>query len=419
MKLLSRYNRVNITATILAFLVGSAGFYFVLNYILVRQLDRSLRVEEQEIVTYVNKNGRLPEIHDTRHQWIETSRTTTPIIHPKPFSTEAFNKLEDENEPIRRYIFTVAVRGELFQVTVSQSKTETEDLLRLIILVTFSMIALILLSNYLVNRKLVSRLWKPFYRSIKRISEYQVSGREPLQLPSERIDEINLLNQVLNSMTDRIHHDYLSLKTFTENASHEMQTPLAVIRSKTESAVQQAEGNEKLLQSLLSIEDATIKLSRLNQSLLLLTRIGNRQFITGESVDISAALRNKLSETEDIFASKGITIKSSIADVVLPFHQHLAEILISNLFTNLIRYTPEGGSAEIILTQEGLIVQNTASGGPLDAGKIFQRFYKGEQSSESTGLGLAIVQEICTLAGFTIGYRFAADNHVFVIRFSS
>jgi two-component system sensor histidine kinase QseC len=102
MKLFTKYNRVNITATILTFLVGSIAFYFVLDYVLTRQLDRNLRVEQQEILNYIAKNNRFPEIHSTKHQWIDVSPAKDSIADTEPYSTEALNQHENEKEPIRQ-----------------------------------------------------------------------------------------------------------------------------------------------------------------------------------------------------------------------------------------------------------------------------------------------------------------------------
>jgi two-component system sensor histidine kinase QseC len=419
MKLFTRYNRVNITATILTFVVGSVAFYFVLNYVLTRQLDRGLRVEQQEVMDFVKEHNQLPELLVTRHQWIESVQTSVPVAHPKPRSTEAYNKTEDEKEAVRQLAFTVNAGGKLYLVAVNQSKTETEDLLQLIILVTVGMIALILLSNYLVNRKLITHLWKPFYATIDTVKGYQLSAKTPLELTRQPIAELDLLNESLNKMTARICQDYLALRTFTENASHEMQTPLAVIRSKVESLLQHAEGKEIFIQQLLTIEDATMKLSKLHQSLLLLTKLENRQFELCEHINLSQILASKLAEREELIQARELIVAVAAGEVSLNFHQHLAEIMINNLLNNVIRYTPMHGTVAIRLNENSLSLKNYAANGPLNAGKIFQRFYKEEQSAESTGLGLAIVKEICVLAGFTIAYNYAYHEHEFTIYFNT
>jgi signal transduction histidine kinase len=245
LKLFSKYNRINISATILIFLVGSMAFYFVLQYVLIRQLDDTLWSEKQEVVDYVNSHHQLPDIQNTKNQWIEVVKINA-LLPNTLIQTVPLKKI-NEQEYIRQLIFSVKANNQYYQFTVNKSEAETEDLLQLIILVTTAMIGLMLLFNYLINRKLVTNTWKPFYNTIDSIKDY-AAHLQPLALSKEPIDEINLLNESINSMTERISKDYLALRSFTENASHEMQTPLAIIRSKVESLLQDAEGNEKTIQ---------------------------------------------------------------------------------------------------------------------------------------------------------------------------
>jgi two-component system sensor histidine kinase QseC len=419
MKLFTRYNRINIAATIITFLIGSIAFYFVLQYVLIRQLDQTLRVEQQEIVDHVKLHDQLPDIQNTRHQWIEIVPATVPVLKPVTQSVPSYDSAEKEHESIRQLIFSVTANKQLYHVTVNQSETETEDLLKLIILVTVCMIGFILISNYIINRRLVNRLWRPFYNTIDSIKDYHLTVQQPLQLAKEPIDEIELLNDSLNKMTQRIHKDYTALRAFTENASHEMQTPLAIIRSKVEALLQDAEGKEKNVQQLLAIEDATQKLARLHQSLLLLTKLENGQFIPNEAVDLTGIIQNKLDERQELINAKNLSITKQTENVILSFHRHLAEILVSNLLNNVIRYTPEGGNITVNLTKEFLSVTNTAAGDSLDENRIFQRFYKADPLLDGTGLGLAIIKEICSIAGFTIKYLYIGRAHHFIIYFKS
>ena len=415
MKLFSKYNRINISATILIFLVGSMAFYFVLQYVLIRQLDDTLWSEKQEVVDYVNSHHQLPEIQNTKNQWIEVVKINALL--PNAFIQTVPLKKINEQEYIRQLIFSVKANNQYYQFTVNKSEAETEDLLQLIILVTMAMIGLMLLFNYLINRKLVTNTWKPFYTTIDRIKDY-AAHLQPLALSKEPIDEINLLNESINSMTERISKDYLALRSFTENASHEMQTPLAIIRSKVESLLQDAEGNEKTIQQLLAIEDASLRLSKLHQSLLLLTKLENRQFVLNEPVLLDAILKNKITERQELIDSKLIICNSNIESVIISFHQHLAEILVSNLLNNAIRYTPTGGNIQIELSKSNLIISNTAIGGALNTSQIFQRFYKEHSDNTSTGLGLAIVYEVCLAAGFVIEYKYQQQQHFFTINLS-
>ncbi len=416
MKLFSKYNRINITATILIFLAGSVAFYFVLNYVLIRQLDTSLRSEKQEITEYIQQHQQLPEIQNTKEQWIQIHKTDQAEPNSIIKSIPIYNRSESEIEYIRQLTFLVTVNKENFLVTVNKSETETEELLKLIILVTISMVAMILLFNYLINRRLITSIWQPFYNTINSIKDY-AANQQSLTLSKEPIDEINLLNESLNRMTEQIHKDFYALRSFTENASHEMQTPLAIIRTKVEALYQHAEGKEIMMQQLLSIEDACLKLSKLHQSLLLLTKLENKQFILNETIQLSSILKEKCEERNDLIDSKHIELKIDASEFVMHFHQHLAEILISNLLNNAIRYTANGGAISIILNQQLLKVSNTAIAGSLDTERVFTRFYKASETG--TGLGLSIIKEICASAGFEIAYQYEHEMHHFIINFQA
>lgn len=418
MKLFTKYNRINISATIFTFLMGSIAFYFVLDYVLTRQLKETLRSEQFEITHYVEEHNVLPEIQNTRHQWTTVERSTEKILKPHFYNISYYNEREGEMQPGLQLTFSIVVNGNNYLIKISKSQVETEDLLQLIILVTIGMIALILLLNYLINRKLVNRIWQPFYTTINHIREYQITERRTLQLSAVSIDELNLLNESLNKMTQNIYKDYTALKSFTENASHEMQTPLAVIRSKIDVLLQNTELNEKSLQQILSIEDSAQKLAKLHQSLLLLTKLENKQFVLNENVDLKKILSEKLEDREEVIASKKIELSFHASEKQFSFHQHLAEILVNNLLNNAIRYTPENGKIDIELNNESLTFSNTALQGCLDNEKLFQRFYKADHSGDGTGLGLAIIHEIVKLAGFEIKYQFAQQQHLFIIHFN-
>lgn len=417
MKLFTKYNRINITATVFAFILGSIAFYFVLHYVLIRQLNETLYAEQQEISAYVTIHHQFPEIQNTKHQWITIEKTDVLIPEDKIISVPVYNQKEHKTEYIRQLLFPLHLQGQNYLVTVNKSEAETEDLLQLIIAVTIAMIGLILLFNYIINRKVINKLWQPFYVTIDNIERYHVSNREPLQLVKEPVDELNLLNESLNKMTQNVFIEYTALKTFTENASHEMQTPLAVIRSKVEMLLQQPEWKEHDIQQLLSIENAVLKLSRLHQSLLLLTKLENKQFELNEKIELREIIEDKLKDRQELLLPKHLKVHTDCKEVTISFHYHLAEILVNNLLNNAIFHTPEAGSIEIEMTPEFLSIKNTSENGSLDGDKIFKRFYRADRAQEGTGLGLAIIKEICNVAGFAVTYRFNNNQHVFTIHF--
>jgi signal transduction histidine kinase len=151
---------------------------------------------------------------------------------------------------------------------------------------------------------------------------------------------------------------------------------------------------------------------------LLLTKLENRQFLLNEEVNITNIVEQKLGEREDVLEAKKISVHKDLQLVTLSFHQHLAEILVSNLLNNAIRHTAADGEIDVKLSKEKFSVSNTSLNGGLDETKIFQRFYKTD-TSEGTGLGLAIVKEICNVANADIHYEYKNNKHQFIIRFGN
>jgi signal transduction histidine kinase len=412
MKLLAKYNRINILATIGIFLLGSIAFYFVLRHILIRQLDESLESEKEEIVQYVQQFNQLPLAIQTADQQVDYRQTNEFGSKKKFISLNKFNPVEKHKESYRELHFTINANKQFYEVTVSKSQTATEDLIQLIILVTVGMIALILITGFLINRTILSRIWKPFYQTIDKVKHYHLSAQESLQLPHSEIDEFSLLNENITGMTERSQREYKNLKDFTGNAAHEMQTPLAVIRTKLDLLMQ----NEKLLADkdmpMQEIEQAVHKLSRLYASLLLLTKIENRQFALTEPIAIDKIIGDKLNDLSDLLESKFIQLHKALKPVNIPFHQQLAEILIGNLLNNAIRYNIENGTLSVKLDDNTLTISNTSWLPALDEKKIFQRFYRhADTKQQGNGLGLSIVKQICDTAGFKLSYGYSNQQH--------
>lgn len=417
MKLLDRYNRINITATIITFIIGSCTFYFLLNYILINQLDETLKTEQQEIVSYVKEHNALPEIIPTKDQYIKYQPYAGGDILVKNEFQTLKKKYEKDEENYRELEFSAQVAGKQYTVIVDKPLEETEALMQVIIGVTILMIGIILLTGYLINRTVIRRLWKPFYNTIDSVKSYHLSDQPALQLENTEIDEFSLLNQSINEMTDRIQQDYGSLKNFTGQAAHEMQTPLAIIRTKLDTLIQNEGILEKNAQHIVDIEKAVHRLSRLHQSLLLLTKVENKQFILNEDVRLDNIVEDKCTEYSEMIETMHLDISLTKEPVTIKFHHQLAEILVSNLMNNAIRYNKKGGSIKIALHAHQLTVSNTSANEQLDSDKLFKRFYRGNNIEDGTGLGLSIVKQICDLAGYAIEYTYNAGWHDFTIYF--
>jgi two-component system sensor histidine kinase QseC len=418
MRLFARYNRTNIITTIAIFITGSIALFFVLRYVLIKQLDEDLISEQQEIVQYVKKYNRLPPIVSTKEQLTTITPDGGTGYYEQFYSLTKWNPIQEEEERFREIKFIITLNHSNYAVTVSDSEDETYDLLNLIIMASIAMIALIMISGFLINRYTLNKLWRPFYRTIEKINHYHLNTQQPLSLEHTAIDEFDLLNENIADMVERIQNEYIRLKEFTGNAAHEMQTPLAVIRTKLDLLAQHDNLASRNVQPIQDIELAVHKLTRLFNSLLLLTKIENRQFELNEVVAFEQIIENKLSELAPLIEAKKIIVNKQLSRVHLMLHQQLADILIGNLLNNATRYTKEGGDISITLNHKELIVANASLLPALDEKRIFQRFYRhADTVQEGNGLGLSIVKQICDIAGYRLFYKYSAGQHIIEVLF--
>ena len=311
MKLFSRYNRVNMLSAVFILLISSLSYYVIIRNILIRQIDNNLKVEEEEIMDYVGKNKILPNESSYKGQEIRFKKTNA-IVKKHFESTVLASDTTQHKEPVRQLLFPVNVNGQFYTAIVRKSQEETEDLIRLIFFVTAVIFILLLLIIAFVNRFLLFRLWQPFYNTLQQLSSFNVNDAHSMRLASSNVDEFNELNTSVIKMADRVTNEFDSLKSFTENASHEMQTPLAVINSKLDLLIQHS--NESQTEQLQAIYDSVRRLNKLNQTLLLLTKIDNRLYNLSEEIDFKKLLdRDELDIKCKSFARADVCTRSLIA----------------------------------------------------------------------------------------------------------
>jgi signal transduction histidine kinase len=420
MKLLSKFHRVNVVATIIVLLISGVCYYFFIKHALIEQLDKDLAIEEREAKDFVTESNALPDAYAYKDEEEEFIQVPNDNVVRKFSSVQLFNKSANENVDYRQLEFPLTVAGKNYKVVVRKSQEETEDLIQLILTITLMMVLLLLISLFLINRFILSKLWKPFNNTLSQLKQFNVSGKNKLLLEKSDINEFTELNQAVSIMTNRVSQDFNEIKNFTENASHEIQTPLAIIKSKLELLSQSENLKEEQMNTIQSIFEAGNRLSKLNQSLILLTKIDNQQFVQNEKIDFSKIVLKHIENFEELIAAKHITTVVNIAPgVKLKINEDLAEILISNLITNAIRHNLDKGSIDINLSSQFFIISNTGAPPDRDPGELFERFRKDKVSSESLGLGLSIVKKICEQYQFSIDYVYSGNRHITTVGFNN
>lgn len=412
MKLSSQYNRVNLIISLLVLLLTGIIYYFLIHLILNAKLDKDLEVEEDEIMQYAATYKKLPLPGNYLDQQVSFRE-----LHPSDTGNREFkntiykNEPENNVEPGRELVTRLDLNGKTYEVTIVKSRLESEGLVRMILLITLAVTGLLLLTLFVINRFILSRLWKPFYAVLDQMKSFNLVKSHQLQFRKGEVDEFDELFDSANLMALRVQQDYKELKNFTDSAAHEMMTPLAIIRSKLDTLLQTGDFNDQQYGLLDDIYRAINRTSRLNQSLLLLTKIENRQLPESGIYPMHELLREKVRQFEELFEKKNLKPNLDIHPTSLVMSRYLADIFFNNLLSNAVRHNYQGGSVWVKSSGNAILIGNTGRKEKLDE-KYFQRFYKSADS-EGTGLGLAICREISVQYGYQFTYEMINGNHYF------
>lgn len=259
------------------------------------------------------------------------------------------------------------------------------------------------------------RLWQPFYKTLDAIESFRVEDKTYPKLEDTDIIELSRLNASLEKMMRNSQKSYQLQKEFTENASHELQTPLAVFQSKLDILLQQPDITEKQAAIIQDLYQMNGRLSRLSRNLLLLAKMENRQYSLTEQVDVIKVIDDLMLYLESL--TEGLTIEKNfqLHSLKVKANRSLFESLINNLVVNAVRHNKPNGKIIITLKDNVLTVANTSNGGPLDADHIFERFYRATNQGHGYGLGLAIVKAVCDYHGWNVSYQYYNGLHEFKV----
>lgn len=287
------------------------------------------------------------------------------------------------------------------------------------IFMVFAWTFIFLISMVIISSEIISGyILSPFNATLQSIQRFTISQKNAVTFEKTSTLEFEELNNFLQKMTEKAKKDYTILKEFSENASHELQTPIAVIKAKIELLLQ-TELNEQQLIKLTSMLDELEKLSKINQSLTLLTKLENFENTVNHYIDISSVVEETISSFTDLMEMKNISVTSNIQkNVIIHMDETLCTILLNNLFSNAIRHNFANGTIDIEITASHLIIKNTGNRPLVPTEELFGRFKKDNQSLNSIGIGLAIVKKICEIFNHSVSYEYNSSFHVLKIDFS-
>jgi signal transduction histidine kinase len=391
-------------------------YYQAVSIILTNQVDKDLLVEENEIFEHVRINHNLPEVYKSDDQQISFSPANGQTVIRRFIDTTYIDQKEKEPESGRGLISSVKVGNNNYQILVVESKVETEYLIRIIFSITIAVILLLVISLFVINRLTINRLWKPFYLILNNLRSFNIADKKSIPAVSSNTSEFNELNSAIATMSAKAKNDYQDLKAFTENASHELLTPIAVINSKLDTLLQTDIFNEQQSKLLSDLYESVSRLTRLNRSMLLLVKIENNLINDDQDVNVKEVIEQLLAQFSEIYADKNIKVTINLSDKHLHISKSLLEILLNNLLSNAIRHNVDYGYIDIYLNVHKLVIKNTGKNLALDSNDIFKRFNKSSHS-EGTGLGLTISRQICENNGLGLNYQYDDPYHIMTIAF--
>jgi len=402
-------------------------YYLMVDYIWLGELDEHNYIIRQRIEDELSRsNFSDEEIESVVKLWsVIEPGTSLELVSLSSIPIDSVYEVtrisnfdgEVESDRFRALQSNIQANGKTYQLTTETNVEEADETLIAIAVVTIAFFALLLLGFILLNRRISKQIWQPFYTTLDKLRDFDLNKNPALKLDSSDIEEFAELNQELEKLVVRSVSTYNQQKEFIENASHELQTPLAVLRSKMELLLQNEQLSKEQSELISSINAPLSRISRINKNLLLLAKMENQQFADSEEVDIVKLMDESLELLSDYITNKHISVERLImGDSVIDCNPALLEILMNNLLINAITHNIENGVMLVEASKKGIAISNSGTT-ELNTEKLFQRFSMSSANTQSSGLGLAIVKEICERYGWKISYRFENRLHVFSVNF--
>lgn len=417
MKLLHRTRRPFWIYAAVVMVLSVPAYYLVLERQWLADIDEDLAVQKAKLEHGMN----------ARH--LSTAELDSTIAHlnaldigfqlaagersmPDHFITiERPDAFHGHAEPFRTYTSTITVNGRPYAITVSRVIEETEELITGIALIATITLLLLFGGVLLLDRMSAQRIWAPFHAMLARLKRFQVDDAEPFRAAATGVTEFDELEVELEQLTARNMAMYTEQRRFTENAAHELRTPIALLQGKLERLFQSKDLTQEQATLLEEASKVLARMHRSHEGLLLLARLENGAAQRNGTSDPRSIVDHALSQSEDRIRELGLSVSvEGVQNATWRMDPAMAEILLVNLVSNAIRHNVPGGRIGIRISPSSFTIANTSDGMSLDPALLFKRF---AGSGKGLGLGLAIAQRVCERQGCTLDYVFEAPLHVF------
>lgn len=425
MKLLNQ--SIQYISVSLLFIVGlwAVIFYFSMLNEIKESVDEELENYKRQIVYKVQKDSTILSQSSFEEGFFaihQISQSEALAAKDRYIDTMLYMQDADdpelELEPVRMMTTVFENEGSYYQLSIINSMVEEDDLIEELFRDTLWLYVILIIGILFINNVILQRLWKPFYDYLEQLKSFRLGNSQSLPHAATKTREFTDLQQTVNALLQHNIETYEHQKDFIGNVSHELQTPLAIAINKLELLLEKGNLDDAQAQNLADIMGIIERLVKLNKSLLLLTKIENKQFPDEQQISLNQIVRQTISDMEEIAEYKNISIHlNESGELSAKMDKSLANIIISNLLRNALFHNVSGGNIDIHLSETAFSISNTGVNTPLDEKKIFSRFHKSEAATSGSGLGLAIVKAIGDLYGFSVIYKYENQQHHFTLKF--
>lgn len=419
MKLISRFILIYLVVTI--FVLGIAGY---ISYFIIKdEVDRELKfrfLDRVNRVTYLLEQGESfgTQVGDQDDGTLVVSQLPNQVEPSVAVSdTLVWNEHLHQMEPYLKMVAYRTVDENSYRIAMYDNLVESDDITEAISKILLWILGMQIIGAIGVGFIVSSRLFKPFRDTLERIKKFNLQDKKPIQAEETKVKEFNDLNQFVEDMTSKAVRDYINLKEFAENASHELQTPLSIAKGKLELLTETNLSPEQY-QYVEASQRSIKKLSRLSESLALLTKIENHEFTNKDEVNFTKIIRESTRSFEEFINLSGLDVETDLEDnVIVNIHPVLADILWTNLFQNAIKHNIKNGKIRINLVHDRLKISNTGKPLGTEPEELFERFKKADHSTNSIGLGLSIIKRIVDQNNYNISYQNSDGWHTIELKF--
>ena len=386
-----------------------------------RDTDMILKDYSDQIVSRKLSGQELPDRFNGAYNTYYIKEVTPEYAaeNPSPYygEAEAYIRSQEDfaSSRIRRQVFGDK-DGNYYEITVSLPVFEQETLVEHVLWWTGILFLVLLVTLLIIGIIVIDYNLKPFKALMKWIDAY-VPGRTPDTVPSDTdVVEFRKLAETVRKAVARFENEYEERKIFIGNASHELQTPLAVCSNRLEILLDRPDLNEEVAVEMVKLHRSLQHLIRLNKTLLLLSRIENDQFPPIDEVDMTSILKDALEMNDEIYSHKSVKASMDVRKgFVCRINEQMASVLVGNLVKNAFVHSVSGAEIKVSVSEDGFIVRNPGDA-PLDKSRVFHRFYlPGGRREGSTGLGLALAYSVCERSGLSLTYDFQENQHIFSV----